>query len=71
MKQNSLKIGVVAKDKMEFESFVKDKCIPKRDFVSFVLISSFSSTNSLNLDLLLLANDTMVDLFINCRCLVR
>ena len=71
MKSNSLKIGIVAKDKTEFESFVKNKCFPNNDSHSFVFISNFSSTNSLNLDFVLLANDSMFDLFTECRCLVR
>ena len=71
MKSNSLKIGIVAKDKIEFDSFVNKKCFANNETTSYVFISNFSATNSLNLDLVLLANDTMNNLFTDCRFLVR
>ena len=71
MRKYNLKIGIVAKDKNEFESFVKNKCFPNDDSNTYVFISNILSTRSLNLDLVLLANDSIVELFTECRRLVR
>ena len=71
MKSNILKIGIVAKDKAEFESFVKVKCVTSNINDEFIFISNFQSTIGLNLDLVLLASESMGNLFNDCKCLAR
>lgn len=69
--KNVLKIGVVAKDENEFKSFVDERCFPINDTRKYVFIPNILSTNSLNLDLVLLANDSLAELFRQCRSLIR
>ena len=66
-----IKIGVVASSQAEFEKFVNNQCFPPLDTHTYIFIPSILSTIGLNLDLLLLANESMVDTFAKCRAVVR
>lgn len=66
-----LKIGVVASSQKQFDEFVSKCCYPNNENYVYTLISDFSSTNSLNLDLLLLADMSMSKLLHDCRPIVR
>ncbi len=64
-----IKIGVVASSQAEFEKFVINQCFPPLE--TYIFIPNVLSTIGLNLDLLLLANESMVDTFAKCRAVVR
>lgn len=66
-----IKIGVVASSQSEFEKFVINQCFPASDTHTYIFIPSIMSTRGLNLDLLLLANESMIDTFHQCRAVVR
>lgn len=66
-----IKIGVVASSQAEFEKFVNNQCFPPLDTHTYIFIPSVLSTIGLNLDLLLLANESMVDTFHQCMAVVR